>query len=109
MRERLLAALVVLALAVCHALSAATITILNTGDIHETSYNLPRIARYVKQLRAENPNVLFLDAGDRSNKGELELMVTRGKAIGRMMVPTATTRPCWATMTAPSARSGSPI
>ena len=42
-RERLLAALVVLALAVGHALSAATITILNTGDIQKSPPGCPAL------------------------------------------------------------------
>lgn len=45
--------------------SIAKIYILNTGDIHEMSYYLPRVAHYIKQFKATYENVLLIDAGDR--------------------------------------------
>ena len=41
------------------------IYILNTGDIHEMSYYLPRVAHFIKKFRQEHENVLVVDAGDR--------------------------------------------
>ena len=41
-----------------------TVTIYHTSDLHECSDNLGRIARYVKDRKREDPNVLFLDCGD---------------------------------------------
>jgi len=41
------------------------IYILNTGDIHEMSYYLPKVAHFIKQFRKEHENVLVVDAGDR--------------------------------------------
>jgi len=85
MRRSLVAFVVGLAFVLCAPVHGTTVTILNTGDIHERSGNLARIAHYVKQIKEEDPNVLFVDAGDWFNKGELELMATRGKAIGDIM------------------------
>ncbi len=42
-----------------------SIYILNTGDIHEMSYFLPKVAHFIKKFREEHENVLVLDAGDR--------------------------------------------
>ncbi|MFC2107179.1 metallophosphoesterase [Bacteroidota bacterium] len=42
-----------------------SIYILNTGDIHEMSYFLPKVAHYIKKFRQEHENVLVFDAGDR--------------------------------------------
>jgi 2',3'-cyclic-nucleotide 2'-phosphodiesterase (5'-nucleotidase family) len=41
------------------------IYILNTGDIHEMSYYLPKVAHFIKKFREEHDNVLVFDAGDR--------------------------------------------
>jgi hypothetical protein len=58
-----------------------TVRIYNTGDLHAHTGNLSRIAAYVKARRAENPNVLLVDAGDVFNKGDLPVMVTEGEAM----------------------------
>lgn len=42
-----------------------SIYILNTGDIHEMSYYLPKVAHFIKKFREEHENVLVFDAGDR--------------------------------------------
>jgi 2',3'-cyclic-nucleotide 2'-phosphodiesterase (5'-nucleotidase family) len=41
------------------------IYILNTGDIHEMSYYLPKLAHYIKKFRDDRKNIILLDAGDR--------------------------------------------
>ena len=41
------------------------IYILNTGDIHEMSYYLPKVAHFIKNFRQKHENVLVFDAGDR--------------------------------------------
>ena len=41
------------------------IYILNTGDIHEMSYYLPKVAHFIKKFREKHENVLVFDAGDR--------------------------------------------
>lgn len=41
------------------------IYILNTGDIHEMSYYLPKVAHFIKKFRKEHEHVLVFDAGDR--------------------------------------------
>ena len=62
-----------------------TVTLLNTGDIHEHTANLARIAAYVRQRKEQDPNTLFLDAGDVLNKGDLAIMATRGDAMFRLL------------------------
>jgi len=62
-----------------------TLTILCTDDLHDRSTALPYIARYVRELRTVQDNVLLLDAGDRVNKGELAFKYSRGKAIYELM------------------------
>jgi 2',3'-cyclic-nucleotide 2'-phosphodiesterase (5'-nucleotidase family) len=61
--------------------TTTTVTIYFTGDLHEHTANLPRIAHFVGQRRREEGNVLFLDAGDRFNKGETPVMYTHGEAV----------------------------
>jgi 2',3'-cyclic-nucleotide 2'-phosphodiesterase (5'-nucleotidase family) len=61
-----------------------TVTIYFTGDLHEHTANLARIARFVGERRRQDGNVLFLDAGDRFNKGETPVMYTRGEAAMAM-------------------------
>ncbi|MBT3378196.1 MAG: bifunctional metallophosphatase/5'-nucleotidase [Lentisphaerae bacterium] len=68
-----------------HAAEPVTVTLYNTGDIHENTANLSRVAHFVRQRRETDPNVLFLDAGDVYNKGEIALMATRGEAINAIM------------------------
>ena len=58
-----------------------TVTVYNTGDLHAHSANLSRIAAFVKARRAENPNVLLVDAGDLFNKGEMAVQATEGEAM----------------------------
>ena len=62
-----------------------TVSIYNTGDLHEQTGNLPRIAYIIKQRKAEDRNVLFVDAGDRYNRGELPIIYTRGEAMTAIM------------------------
>lgn len=63
----------------------ATVTIYSTSDIHDHSDNLARVAQFIKERKSENPNVLFLDAGDRFDYGQVPIMYTRGEAIYAMM------------------------
>lgn len=42
-----------------------TVTIVSTNDIHGAIENIPRLATAVDRLRAEDPDLLLLDAGDR--------------------------------------------
>jgi len=60
----------------------ATVTIFNTGDIHEHTTNLARVAAHVKAAKAKDPNVLLLDAGDMvGGYGEKAMGITRGAAM----------------------------
>lgn len=68
---------------------AATVTIYNTGDLHEHTKNLARIARFIKQRKAQDRNVLFVDAGDRFARGELPIVYTRGEAMTAVMAACA--------------------
>jgi hypothetical protein len=63
-----------------------TVTIYNTGDLHAHTANLPRIAAFVKARRAEDPNVLLVDAGDLFNRGDLAIRVTEGEAMFDLLV-----------------------
>ena len=58
-----------------------TVSIYFTGDLHEHTANLARIAHFVGERRRLDGNVLFLDAGDRFNKGETPVMYTHGEAV----------------------------
>ena len=58
-----------------------TVTLYNTGDIHDHTQNLARIAHFIKERKRQDANVLFVDAGDIFNKGELAAMFTRGEAV----------------------------
>ena len=62
-----------------------TITIYNTGDLHEHSGNLARIAAFVKAAKKKDPHALFVDAGDFLNKGEGWLMASRGEKMMALM------------------------
>ena len=75
-------ALVVL-LALCFRLVAAevTVTLLNTGDLHESSGNLARLAALVAARKAADPNVLYVDCGDLLNRGDPAFQITRGEAM----------------------------
>jgi len=65
-----------------------TVTLFNTGDLHEHSGNLARIAGFIKQRKKEDPNVLFVDAGDfldDGTTGEAQLKATRGDGTVALM------------------------
>jgi len=63
-----------------------TVTIFSTGDIHEHTAHLARIAGYVKVAKKKDPNCLLLDAGDMcGGYGEKELAVTRGEAMWALL------------------------
>ncbi len=58
-----------------------TVTLLNTGDLHESSANLARIAALVAARKAADPNVLYVDCGDLLNRGDPAFQITRGAAM----------------------------
>jgi len=53
----------------------------HTSDLHEHSANLSRFAMVVKDAKARKPNVLFVDAGDWINRGDMQQWNTRGEAM----------------------------
>ncbi|HOK08454.1 MAG TPA: metallophosphoesterase [Candidatus Hydrogenedens sp.] len=64
------------------------INLVYTNDIHDNirpSYSgiggLPYIAGFVKQLRAEKTNVILVDAGDLTDKGDMVADVTNGEIM----------------------------
>ncbi|MCE5325360.1 MAG: metallophosphoesterase [Planctomycetaceae bacterium] len=61
-----------------------TITVYNTGDLHDQSGNLARIAAFVAKQRKEE-NVIFVDAGDFLNKGEPWQPATQGEGMIALM------------------------
>ena len=63
----------------------ATVTLYTTGDLHEHSEPLVRIAGYVRQQKKKDPNTLLLDAGDFLNKGEKALAATQGEGMVAIM------------------------
>ena len=67
------------------ATDTVTVTFYHTSDIHEQSANLPQIARLVNDQKEKDSNVLFLDCGDRFNRGDLAPLKTRGEAMSAMM------------------------
>ncbi len=67
------------------ATDTVTVTFYHTSDIHESSVNLPQIARRIRDQKEKDSNVLFLDSGDRFNKGDLTPLKTRGEAMSAMM------------------------
>ena len=67
------------------AADTVTVTFYHTSDIHENSANLPQIARLVREQKEKDSNVLFLDCGDRFNKGDLAPLKTRGEAMSAMV------------------------
>lgn len=67
------------------AADTVTVTFYHTSDLHENSANLPQIAYLVREQKEKDPNVLFLDSGDRFNKGDLAPLKTRGEAMSAMM------------------------
>lgn len=58
-----------------------TVTLFNTGDLHEYATNLPRVAALVAQRKAADPRVLYVDCGDILNRGDVDYMVTHGEAM----------------------------
>ncbi|MCE5326612.1 MAG: metallophosphoesterase [Planctomycetaceae bacterium] len=58
-----------------------TITLFNTGDMHDHCDSLPRIAGFVKAAKAKDPNTLLIDAGDIWNDGNSQLAGTSGEGI----------------------------
>ena len=67
------------------AADTVTVTFYHTSDLHENSANLPQIARLVRDKKEKDSNVLFLDCGDRFNKGDLTPLKTRGGAMSAMI------------------------
>jgi 2',3'-cyclic-nucleotide 2'-phosphodiesterase (5'-nucleotidase family) len=62
-----------------------TVTFYHTSDLHENSENLPQIARLIRDQKEKDSNVLFLDCGDRFNKGDLTPLKTRGEAMSAII------------------------
>ncbi|HUS47175.1 MAG TPA: metallophosphoesterase [Phycisphaerae bacterium] len=63
-----------------------TLTVYSTGDIHEHTANLARLAAYVKAAKEQDPNVLLIDAGDLcGGNGEREMAVTNGEGMWALM------------------------
>ncbi|MCF6466161.1 5'-nucleotidase C-terminal domain-containing protein [Clostridium sp. Cult2] len=66
------------------------LTIVHTNDVHsrvkgdDDVIGYPRLATKVNELKAENPNVLVLDAGDTTH-GLPIITVSRGEAMIRLM------------------------
>ncbi|HUS47796.1 MAG TPA: metallophosphoesterase, partial [Phycisphaerae bacterium] len=60
-----------------------TVTLFSTGDMHEASGNLVRVAGYVKEWKKKNPGTLLIDAGDFMNDRD----PTRGSTPGEQMIP----------------------
>jgi 2',3'-cyclic-nucleotide 2'-phosphodiesterase (5'-nucleotidase family) len=69
------------------ATDTVTVTFYHTNDIHDNSANLPQISRFIKDQKAKDSNVLFLDSGDWFIKGDLTPLNTQGEAIAAMMQP----------------------
>ena len=67
------------------AADTVTVTFYHTSDLHENSENLPQIARLIRDKKEKDSNVLFLDCGDRFNRGDLAPLKTRGEAMSAMV------------------------
>jgi len=67
------------------AADTVTVTFYHTSDLHENSGNLPQIARLIRDKKEKDSNVLFLDCGDRYNKGDLTPLKTQGEAMSAMI------------------------
>ncbi|MCE5328029.1 MAG: metallophosphoesterase [Planctomycetaceae bacterium] len=68
------------------AIKTATLTVYNTGDIHEHTGNLARAAQYVRAVKKLDGNCLFLDAGDLTGGGgESEVAKTKGEGMWSLM------------------------
>ncbi len=66
------------------------LTIVHTNDIHgrvegdDSIIGFPRLASYIKELKAENPNVLVIDAGDAIH-GTTLVNLSQGEAMINLM------------------------
>jgi 2',3'-cyclic-nucleotide 2'-phosphodiesterase (5'-nucleotidase family) len=67
------------------AAETVPVTFYHTSDLHEHSANLPQIDHIVRDKKEKDSNVLFLDCGDRYNKGDLAPLKTRGEAMSAMI------------------------
>ncbi len=71
--------------------STVKLTIVHTNDVHSRIegddaglIGLPRFATFVKQLEAENPNMLIVDAGDATH-GVPIVNISQGEAMIKLM------------------------
>jgi len=75
------------------AADTVNVYILTTGDIHEHSQYLPRIASYIKYMKQYHQNVIAFDCGDHltdyaptaTYNGDLWKLKTRGNVMYRAM------------------------
>lgn len=70
---------------------AVTVTIYSTGDLHNNSAPLVRIAGFIKQEKKKDPNVLFIDCGDFLHDGRVRnplVAASRGEAMVSAMTAT---------------------
>lgn len=59
-----------------------TVTIVSTNDIHGAIENIPRLATMVERLRAEDPELLLLDAGDRwTGNPYVDMVEEKGRPV----------------------------
>ncbi len=68
----------------CAGLSPAAdvaITIFHSNDIHQNIGPLAGLAGYVAEYRKQNPNTVFIDAGDYFDRGSSLVTLTRGETI----------------------------
>lgn len=66
--------------------SKREIVIISTNDVHAFIDNMPKMMTLVKQLKAENENVLILDAGDRwTGNPYVDQAEQKGKPIVDLM------------------------
>jgi 2',3'-cyclic-nucleotide 2'-phosphodiesterase (5'-nucleotidase family) len=56
-------------------------TILHTNDIHQELDTLSRIAGYASEYRKQNPDTVFVDAGDYFDRGSSLVPLSQGEAI----------------------------
>jgi len=80
-QRRLLGWLWLAALVLSLAGADVTVTLYNTGDLHDHAGDLPRMAAFVARRKATDPRVLFVDCGDIVNRGDFDYMITRGEAM----------------------------
>ena len=71
---------IILDLCLCPA-SEIPITIFHSNDIHQNLTPLARLAGYVSEYRKQNPNTVFIDAGDYFDRGSSLVTLTRGETI----------------------------